>query len=192
MRLALCAVLLLGGCVSQSGLPPEPASWPERRAHFQALADFDLKGKMALARAGDGFNGRVNWRQRGEQFELRLSGPLGAGSVTLSGDTRGVLLDGPDGQRRFADPAAAAAGELGVAIPLTALRYWVLGVPEPFRAADETVDAQLGRLDALRQHGWDIAYLGYAEWDGRVLPRKLELRHDDARLRLVISRFELP
>jgi len=50
---------------------------------LQARDKFELKGRVAVAAAGEGFNARLRWTQDGKQTRMSLDGPLAAGGVQL-------------------------------------------------------------------------------------------------------------
>ena len=107
LRVAAVAVALLaGGCATT---PPQVQTedWPERRAALQALDDWNLDGRVAVAAGDDGFSGGLNWEQRGEKAEITLRGPMGGaailirvdGAQTVVTDERGVTYDGEEARR---------------------------------------------------------------------------------------------
>ena len=76
--------------------------------------------------------------------------------------------------------------KLGFEPPIASLRYWVLGVPDPSSAADETLnDSQ--RLATLKQNGWQIDYTAYANVLGQSLPSKATLTREGVRVRLFVD-----
>ena len=54
------------------------------------------------------------------------------------------------------------------------MQYWILGVPAPKISFTKTLDSY-GRLQHLRQDGWDIEFLEYRTFSDRELPRKMVL-----------------
>jgi outer membrane lipoprotein LolB len=187
------AVLLLTACAS---LPepspvtlPVPIDWPQRRAQLQQRADFTLKGRLAVAAGEEGFSAGLRWQQRDADGLIELDGPFGVGGLRLQ--VRGAALELTTARGERLD-GAAARGELerrlGFALPLESLRYWVRGVPDPARAADERLDATAQRLAGLAQGGWTVDYAAYVEDPaGGPLPRRLSAVREGARLRLVIE-----
>jgi outer membrane lipoprotein LolB len=73
----------------------------------------------------------------------------------------------------------------GWQVPLSGLRHWILGRPDPrARIVELALDAG-GRLAELRQLDWHIRYR-YAEFDGVVLPTRLTLENTRLRAKLVV------
>ena len=78
----------------------------------------------------------------------------------------------------------------GLQVPVTGLRYWILGLPAPGAERSRVLDGQ-GRLLSLEQNSWSMDYRGYTDVDGLSLPRKLFLRRDDLRVRLVVEQWRI-
>jgi outer membrane lipoprotein LolB len=161
--------------------------WDVRRPLLQARDRFELKGRVAVAAGGEGFNARLRWVQDGKETRVSLDGPLGAGGVQVTSDGSAVSIVTSRGDRLDNDAARTElANRLGFDPPLNSLRYWILGVPEPGHPAQESVDAQQ-RLSALQQDGWQIQYTDYMSVGGEWLPSKLTLQRQGVRLRVVVD-----
>lgn len=176
-------VLLLGACAGLRSLPlPDrqlPASWEERRSALQAWWGYDLRGRVAVASGDDGFSGALRWVQSGSRVRLEIDGPLGVGGARYDLDP--ATLDGE-----------ALGSALGVPVPVTSLRYWLLGVPDPALAAEESLETGAARLAALRQSGWSVAYTRYAAVPGTrlELPQRIEVSREGLRLRLSVESWQ--
>jgi outer membrane lipoprotein LolB len=181
--------LLLAGCAT---LPPAPAGdWPARRAALQALEQWALFGRVAVARGADGFSGGVQWRQQGTVAEIDVRGPLGAGAIAIRQDGDTLVVTDADGRNLDGEAAReATAAYVGAPLPLAELRYWLLGIPAPGSPFSETLDATQ-QLSALEQAGWQVRYERYALQDGIRLPTRMELKAGTVRLRFVVSSWRL-
>jgi outer membrane lipoprotein LolB len=192
-RLAACAVLLLAaGCAS---LPEAGGAgdWPARRQALQQLADWDLKGRVAVAAGGDGFSGGLRWRQAGARSDIELRGPLGgtAFQVTVDGaqfivtDDSGATLCGDDARRFVLEQMGGEAP-----LPIAEMRYWLLGAPAPGAPHRESLGPDQ-RLAALEQSGWHVAYASYRGVGELALPSRLEIAAAGLRLRVAVSDWRL-
>ncbi len=184
----LTAAALLASC--RTVPPPHivaPSAWEIRRPQLQARDRFELKGRVAVAAGGEGFNARLRWTQTGRETHMSLDGPLGAGGVQVTSDGSTVSIVTSRGERLESDAARAElTNRLGFDPPLESLRYWILGVPEPQHEAQESLDPQQ-RLETLRQDGWQIQYTDYMSVRGEWLPSKLTLQRQGVRLRVVVD-----
>jgi len=187
----LAALAALAACRT---VPPRaaPTSWEVRRPQLQALAHFELRGRVAVAAAGEGFNANLRWIQQGAHAQLTLQGPLGVGGAQVIAAGDELTLVTPHGEQL--DNAAAhaeLAARLGFDPPLSSLRYWVLGVPDPAQPSTEALDASQQRLAALTQSGWHIDYVSYGLAGDGSLPARLTLQRDAVRVRLLVDDWRL-
>jgi outer membrane lipoprotein LolB len=188
---AAIAACALAGCVTTPPQAPAVAqNWEARRAELQQQSAFDLKGRLAVAAGKEGFNARLRWQQDGAQSSLALDGPLGVGGVRISTNGTDIEVLNSKGERLDSEAARTEiATRLGFEPPLSSLRYWVLGAPDPATRAEETLDEQQ-RLARLIQNGWDIEYATYAEVNGKWLPSRMNLKRDDVRVRVLVDGWQ--
>jgi outer membrane lipoprotein LolB len=166
------------------------ADWPTRRAQLLAFDEFTLTGRVAVAAGEQGFSAGLRWQQRGPQGAIVLEGPFGMGALAIDTDADQVRVTTGRGER-FEGAAARAALEeqLGFALPLAALRYWVRGLPAPADVAEELLHVAAPRLQRLQQQGWSIEYTEYQAAPFDHQPRRLVAQNGSARVRLVIERW---
>lgn len=188
--LGLVLGLALTGCAAIAPRPEASAApWAERRAVLQSLGQFVLRGRVAVSAAGEGFNASLHWEQTDDAAHLSLDGPLGIGGLELESrdgaftlrDARGESLDGEAARSEL-------ERRLGFELPLGSLRFWVLGVPDPGRPAEEVLN-EAQQLTRLLQDGWTIDFDRYARIGAQWRPMRLTARREDARVRLVIDRW---
>ncbi len=189
---ALLALALLAGCRTLTHTPAPGEPYAQRRAQLQALTHFSLKGRVALSANGNGFNANLRWTQDHSRSQVALEGPLGVGGLQVTADGEALTLVTSRGDR-ISDQAAHAEliARLGFDVPIASLRYWVLGVPDPASAAEETVDAAQQRLSTLAQDGWQVTYTEYTDAAGEVLPARLTLEREAVRVRVFVEDWQL-
>jgi outer membrane lipoprotein LolB len=196
-RLAwLSLVGLLAGCAGRlppplaPTLPPAQQAWDARVAALTPLTTWALEGRLAVQRDKEGGQARLQWRQQGAAFELRIIAPLAQGTSVLWGDTGAVALVTADGHRYTApDVDVLMATHLNWSLPVAGARYWVLGLPAPGHPIANIRYDDSGRLSDLAQDGWRISVLDYQDVAGTSLPRKLFLLGDKLQLRMVITQW---
>ncbi len=190
--LAVFAALVIAGCAGRPVVDlPELDTWERRQAVLTALDEWGFNGRIAVRTGDDGFNGKLRYAQADGDFDATLSGPLGIGTVRLAGESGELLYTDKDGiETRFRDPDVELERHFGWNVPLSSLRYWALGVPEPDRPA-VTEPGEAGSLASLEQAGWSVAFSRYREAGGQVMPRRLVARNGDTRVTLVIDSWRI-
>jgi outer membrane lipoprotein LolB len=179
---------MLGGCATKRGVElPDFGDWETRKAFLEQVDEWQFAGRIGVSAADEGFNGKLWWRQNGLAFRARISGPLGVGTIFLNGDRRQLTLTDRDGVvTELVDAELELRQRYGWTIPVTSLRYWALGIPDPTSPAEENFNDQ-GRLHELRQRGWQVIIGQYADGGGQAMPRRLTAFADDIRVRLIID-----
>ena len=196
-RIARFALLsfaaLLTACESTPEVIPvdDPQrSWAEHQEQLAAIDQWLALGKLGIQSAEESWTAGLSWRQDRDDFTIRLTGPLGQGLMELRGTVQAVeLRTSDDGIYRAATAEELMQTHAGWQVPLSGLRHWILGRPDP---AAGIVDLQLdpgGRLAELRQLGWHIRYERYGEFDGVALPTKLTLENARLRAKLAVRRW---
>jgi outer membrane lipoprotein LolB len=185
------AVLLCAGCASLPHPLIAPASWEQRLPALQAIAQFQLQGRVAASDGKQGFSAGLRWQQRNDSATLDLTAPLGFGAAHIEQTPAGLSVTTSKGVTLT---QAAASDELaqtlGFEPPLLSLRYWVLGASDPSFPAQETVDDQQ-HLTHLEQDGWQVDLADYAQVDKQWLPRRVTVTRQSLRLKLVVDTWRL-
>lgn len=187
LLLTLCA--LLSACVSPRKIPATD-DFNQLQQQLQALESWQVEGKIGLRQGGRGSSARVSWQQTRDHYSLRLSGPLGIGTVLIDGDDTGVAIHNKNGVFRASTPEQLLLELTGWQIPVTALQYWARGLPTPdMPVAQQHVEG--GRLASLGQGGWHITYLDYTLVDELWLPAKMLMSRPEAELTLLYKTWRL-
>ncbi len=181
-------IVLISGCVTSKSLElPELSDWESRQEILAGVDEFEFAGRIGVRAGDEGFNGQLWWRQDGVVFRARISGPLGAGTVFINGDRGEITVTGRDGVVTELHDAEAELRQMyGWTIPVTSLRFWALGIPDPASPA-ETEFGDDGRLAKLHQRNWQVDITQYREGGGQLLPRRLTAVNNDVKVRLVID-----
>jgi outer membrane lipoprotein LolB len=187
----LLFLLTLAGCAVQRGydLPPMP-DWDTRRDILAGLPEWEFKGRIGVSASNEGFNGSLRWWQKGDLFAGTVSGPLGVGTVRIRGDDERVTVTDNEGEVTELEHAEAELRAMyGWTIPVTSLRYWALGIPDPTSPA-QTEFGPGGQLSRLEQGGWTVSIAEYrAGGGGQLMPRRMTAINHDTKVRLVIDHW---
>ena len=195
-RLGACLLVVagLGGCA----VPPvadDSALQAAAASHQRWLAGVShwrVSGRVAVKVPGDGWSATLQWQQNADEYQIQLSGPFGQGAVRIEGGGGEVVLRTAEGRvARSGSPEQLIGQELGVEVPISALRYWLLGRPDPaYPVTGLELDGS-GRLRSLEQAGWQLQYEEYAAAGEGELPARLDIRRADTRARFLVSGWRL-
>ena len=83
------------------------------------------------------------------------------------------------------NPDAMLRQRLGFAIPLTSLRYWILGVSDPEK---KSVSLATG---GFKQAGWEVASDKLTMVDGWMLPQKLRVQGAGVKLKILADSWDI-
>ncbi len=181
---------LISACVTPKGLElPELSDWENRQGVLVGVDEWEFAGRIGVSAGDEGFNGQLRWRQDGVVFRARINGPLGVGTVFINGDHRKMTVTDRNGAvTELHDAEAELRQMFGWTIPVTSLRFWALGIPDPASPA-ETEFGEDGQLSKLRQQNWEVDITQYREGGGQLMPRRLTAVNDDVKVRLVIDNW---
>ena len=182
------SLTMLSACATTGGATlPDLYGWETRKAVLAETDEWQFSGRIGVRAGEDGFNGKLWWRQDGIVYRARISGPIGIGTVFVNGAGREVSLTDKDGVvTELEDAEIDLRVRYGWTIPVTSLRYWALGIPDPSSQSEVEFNED-GQMNALRQREWEVEIAQYAEGGGQPMPRRLTAVSGDIRIRLVID-----
>lgn len=188
MQLALVAclvALLLPACATSPEKQPEGQYDLSAREHLYKVANWSFEGRMALTGKKDSWSANIVWKHSPESDQIKLSGPLGQGAtlIELSGNHVVVNRGGGDVQQSD-NPEVFVSQQLGLFVPIQALRYWVVGLPQP--------DVKNIPLEnGFSQMQWLVQYLQMQAVKADAMPRKMSVGNDQVKLKLFIDEWIL-
>ena len=190
ISLLLITASLVSGCATtDSRQLPGMQTWEERQSTLASTDEWSFSGRIGASAGEEGFNGNIWWRQDGVVFRARLSGPIGIGTVFINGDHRELTLTEQNGTVTELDDAEADLRmRYGWTIPVTSLRYWALGIPDPSVPAEVEFNEE-GLMERLEQPPWTVTIGRYIEGGGQPMPARLTAISGDIRVRLVIDEW---
>jgi outer membrane lipoprotein LolB len=178
----LALALVLGGCASTPRISPT-----DIRA---SVSDsWSMQGRIGIRTGDQNLSGLINWKHRTDMDEMVMTSPLGQGVARIVRDLNGVTLELPNQPAHHAPDAEALTREvLGYGLPVSGLSWWMQARPAPNRECEVKRDVT-GRIAQLKQDGWVIDYLQYAD-DAPARPRKLVVARDGLEIRLVTDAWQ--
>lgn len=192
----MLVAVLATGCVTLPEPPPvdnPDQVWQQRRDQLSKIAYWHLTGRVAVRNGEAAWNINLDWQQKGDDYQITLNGPFGAGKVKLIGNHAGVELHDSDNHTFYADkPGELLRERTGVSMPVEGLRYWIVGLSTPLQQQQPRLDPQ-GRLAYLEDNHWRVKFRRYTEVSGLQLPDKIFIAkpEQDIDVRLVVDEWKL-
>jgi outer membrane lipoprotein LolB len=155
---------------------------------------FTAQGKLGLKDGKRGGNIRFQWQQDQTHYSIRLfSGFIGQGSVDITGNATGVrLIEANGASLEASNPEDLVKTALHWSIPVSGLRYWLIGLPAPNSTAEFVTYDEANRIWQMKQDGWLINYQSYQLLpNGQEAPYKLQLNNGALSLKFVFTRWSL-
>ncbi|MEX3605547.1 MAG: lipoprotein insertase outer membrane protein LolB [Burkholderia sp.] len=122
--------------------------------------------------------GNFSWQETGNAITLELRSPLGQTLAIVRSSPQNASLEMPDrAPRNATDVGQLMRDTLGFELPLDGLRYWMLPQPSPSTPADVVRESGT-QMKQVRQDGWTIDYLAYADAPATGIKR-LNLTRED-------------
>ena len=154
------------------------------RSHLYDLKAWSFRGRLAVKSKVDSWSAAISWQHQPEQDILKLTGPLGQGAVLMTMTAQGLKIDQGDGRVEFSkNPDQLLADRLGMFVPLSALKFWVVGLVQPgveFKVTDS----------GFEQSGWSINYPLYMQVERELMPHKMRVYKDQLQLKLVFDQWQ--
>ncbi|MEM1112006.1 MAG: lipoprotein insertase outer membrane protein LolB [Pseudomonadota bacterium] len=189
--LGLSAVtLFIGACTTGPGQKTADIQWDQHSARLLAATHWRVRGKVALRTPEQSETASLDWQQRGDQSELRLSGPLGLAPVSAVSDGRTLTVSRGDDQREMQlDSMTSITAATGWPLPLQQLPFWLRGLPAPGDQAATEIEG--GLLRRLQQDGWQVEYQDYGSFEGDQLPTRIAVANGQLSARLLLREWQL-
>lgn len=186
VRVVVCQLLifLLSAC---SVVPVEKDVNYSRSAMLPLynLKHWSFDGRMVLTGQNDSRTVNINWEHSPDAEKIKLSGLWGQGAVFILLAGNVITIDRGAGDVQSSTQLEAFINQqLGMFIPVRSLRYWVVGLPEPFGSFKDT---DFG----FNQAGWLSEYKQMQSINMTIMPRKLMVMNNQVKLKLVIDHWVL-
>ena len=151
---------------------------------YPLFDEWKASGRFIFNHEKESINAKFIWKQETEEFELRILNSLGMRSVLFRGNDQGInSIDGAASEDIIADEGLL---EL---IPLSEMRFWLTGNPNPmikfshFSEDSENI--------SFSQSGWDVKILENREIDSFYFPEKINISNSESSIIILISDWKI-
>lgn len=164
--------------------------WEIHHTQIKKLHRWKMEGRIAATRGQEGGNASFVWNQAGDHYQIRFFGPFGAGSIYVSGSPKSVSMVDGDGKKHQAQtPEELMQKVAGWQLPITGIRYWILGVPNPKENVWGQLLNQKGHLSQLTQSNWTVAYDRYHGNQFPPIPAKIQMRSNENKVKIIVKNW---
>ncbi|MGZ4960538.1 MAG: lipoprotein insertase outer membrane protein LolB [Methylomonas sp.] len=177
-------VCSLNACSFVSEKPIEGYQLAEKR-HLQNQSSWNFQGRLAMVDEKESVSASISWRHQPQKDEIELVGPLAQGHIAILVTPGSVVVDDGDKRQEYAGTVdAIVAEQLGIDMPVNALKFWVLGVNDPRQSVVE-------QEGGFFQGGWLVRYREMQRVNAEWLPKKMTAEKDKTRIKLIVDQWNL-
>ena len=188
--------VFISACATNSELDI-PLSTPafnkqEIQSELTNISDWKISGVIGVKYNGKADSANYIWQQKGDNFYIKIYGPLGVGAVEIQGDKNSIELTDSDGKKTASDNVESLLNQkLGWSVPVNGLVYWVKGIAQP-KTQKQTKYNRQNLLENLQQDGWNIEYKNYKLISSKYpLPSKVFMSRNDITIKVIIKSWEI-
>lgn len=188
----LMLLFVLASCASKPPKVELPVNWSIKKQKLQQFTQWQLRARLAYKNNDEAFSSTIIWNESPVSSQIRLLNPLGISLVKLhiSPDLSTIEADGENYQGDDIDTLLYRI--TGWDIPVSALRYWIIGLPTKNDTLSFYENGSIKRLSPNCKgcEQWQIDYVDYTEQRGLILPRSLiisNVSQDDFFIKLRVS-----
>lgn len=184
---AVTAVIIFGfiqGCATRSVVSKAVYN-QSSRAHLYDIKTWAFQGRLAMRGAEESWSASIHWQHADDADKIKLAGPLGQGAVSIVLTGNAISIDrGNNNPLASNNPDVLVRQQLGVFVPVQALRYWVVGLTQP--------EVEFNILPGgFIQSGWTVHYPELVQLDNELMPRRIVVIKKNIKLKLVIDQWVL-
>lgn len=157
----------------------EPASWALEQEKRQSINIWEIRGRLGVQSEYNGGSMDIIWKQSEQEYAIRLLAPLGAGNYLIQGNDDFAEIRFPDGEKKIIENTDDIfADTLEVALPVTAIKNWIRGLPAKSLSIEKISWNEQGLLHKIKQSGWNVEMTNYIG-NEIPLPHAIYVNRDD-------------
>ena len=162
----------------------------QRAQQLNDISNWLLNARFSFITENEAWSGKLAWQQKSNnEYLMHFSDPAGQGVMQLSGNNEQVELRLADGSNYQAEDAETLLRqETNWDLPIKSLWRWIRALPDPDLPLKSEMDDQ-GLPAKFIQQGWEVSYQSYQQVDNRYFPRKINIKKDDLKLKLIVMNW---
>lgn len=189
---AVSVILLLftmSGCSLMQ--PPVTADPALHKSLYNFPLVWTMSGRISVISGKENWYAKFNWIQEKEDFQISFTGPFGETELQLSQTAQKIVLKTPSSELTSDNLEELLLQQTGWKFPVTSLRYWSYGAPNPDMPAKAKYNEQQ-QISELNQLGWHIQYPKRMTVGEYLLPKKIVVTEQDIKIKIVVTKWDFP
>jgi outer membrane lipoprotein LolB len=192
--LTACSQFNNNKIATESDTTTNSISWEEHQQKIQQLNTWSLRGKLAILINDKRQSANIYWQQENENYTIQLTSFIGIHVLTVKKTDQKVEIINDNDEVFTGENAESLIQEIApqLSLPISALQQWIKG--NPVNASYElNQQQQVNRLlgEDPKEGLWVINFQQYQRFSGYALPRQLDLKRDDIRLKIAINQWQV-
>ena len=197
--LLLLSIIVLSGCSQfTSDVDDVPLStnltWEQQQQKLQQLDHWTLTGKLAIFLENDRQTANIYWKQQGDNYSIQLTTFIGTRILQVTKNEQGVEIINNDDEVFTGQDANTLIKQLspGLDLPISALQQWIKSNPAnaSYQLNDQQQVSDILGFDAS-QNIWEVSFQQYQNFSGIALPKRVDLKRDNIRLKIAINQWKV-
>ena len=147
---------------------------------------WSISGKIGVTTPSQSVAGFIEWKQKNDDFDIYVSGPLSAGSTRIQGNIANISLTQGGKTVSGLNPQQLIYEELGWFFPIENLPFWLKGQVAPYSKATKETDED-DTLTQIQQDNWQVDFLRYNDFYD--LPERIRISQGQWKFLIVIKHW---
>ena len=158
--------------------------------HQDFPLQWSINGRMSIINDKENWYMKFIWQQRDNDFQISFMGPLGETELLVTHKDEITQLKTPSYERSTDDVEQLLYKETGWKFPISSLRYWSYGMPNP-NIETKIKYAKTGYISDLYQAQWHVQYPKRIQVGAYYLPKKIIVTEQNLKIKIIISQWNL-
>ncbi|MBP9722558.1 MAG: outer membrane lipoprotein LolB [Gammaproteobacteria bacterium] len=158
--------------------------------------NWHLQARVGITSRDSSGSSQLDWKNDRDSYSIVLSNAITFGEVVINNNNKITLSY--NNQEYIANTPEKLLYQLtNMRLPISAMRYWVLGLPAPSRdTKDKSKDKSIvlnkyGTIEHLNQNGFRISYDNYGVINNIILPHKITLISSGLHIKIQVNNWNM-
>ncbi len=171
----------------------QPSTNQENQQKLLAISEWRIEGALGINYHHKREMARFKWWQNQDSFLINVSGPLNLGAIKITGNNTQVTLTKSGRATKTTTIEQLMQLELGWSMPVSNIRYWILGLPKPGTKVEDKIVNLNNQLTEFTQDNWRVKFNDFnLDHNNRLtIPNKIEIAAPGINLKIKVTKHQL-